>query len=153
MRKWRRLLRLDAEDRWALIEAWFLSGCGRLAILLLPFRVIAPWLGEHQGAAGEVVPPHVAGLPARVKWAVATASRYTPWNTNCLVAALTARLMIGRRGGAGTIFFGVARTAAGGLRAHAWLRSGNLIVSGQQGMQHYAPVTSFAFGARQGTPE
>jgi len=66
-----------------------------------------------------------------------------------MVRALTARSMLQRRGVSGTIYLGLAKED-GALKAHAWLRSGDRMVTGGRGHRAYTQVSSFAFGATSG---
>ena len=80
------------------------------------------WLGRYTESAGDTGDP-VGDDPVRqrVGWAVQVAGRHTPWQSKCLVQAIAARLMLGRRGVAGTIYLGPAKDLDGQLKAHAWL--------------------------------
>lgn len=51
----------------------------------------------------------------------------------CLREAMAGRIMLARRGYASTIRLGVRQAADGGLRAHAWLVSGDYVVTGGAG--------------------
>jgi hypothetical protein len=52
--------------------------------------------------------------------------------------------MLQRRRIPSTMYFGVAKDAAGQFMAHAWLRSGSQILTGSQGQQQFTVVASFA---------
>lgn len=89
-------------------------------------------------------------------------SRHTPWQSRCLVQAIAARWMLGRRGVPTTLHLGVTRAAPtdvhpeavlGGLRrderpglmrAHAWLSCEDFVVTGGPLVSHYTLVASFA---------
>ena len=55
-----------------------------------------------------------------------------PWKSECLVRALVARRMLLKRSFASTLYMGV-RMENGELKAHAWLRCGDLYVTGGTG--------------------
>jgi hypothetical protein len=77
------------------------------------------------------VSPAAADAIAReVGWAVRAAAPKTPWKSACLAQALAGKWMLGRRGLHGTIRLGVAKDADGNLQAHAWLCTGDRIVTG-----------------------
>ncbi len=106
-------------DCCLLVEATLFAALARMAILTLPFRWIAPWLGRYTESAGDT--GETAGddpVRQRVGWAVQVAGRHTPWQSKCLVQAIAARLMLGRRGVAGTIYLGLAKDPDGQLKAH-----------------------------------
>jgi len=147
MRQLRNFLRLSAANRWLVVEATLLTALARLAILAIPFRWIAPWLGRHAEVTNDATEVESPPILNRVGWAVQLVGRHTPWQSKCLVQAITARLMLGRRGLAGTIYLGLAKDPDGQMKAHAWLRSGDTIITGRVGMDRFTVLSSFAFGS------
>ena len=139
-----KLLRLSWADWGLLLEATLWLGLARAALVALPFR----WLARHLGRLMAESPP--AGDPAfrpqlaRVSWAVREMSRYTPWRSACLAQALAAKGMLRRRGIASTLYLGLAKENQSALIAHAWLRSGSMILTGGQGRSRYTVVATFA---------
>ena len=55
-----------------------------------------------------------------------------PWETKCFVRALTLRKLLMEKGIASTIYLGVFKEN-GKLKAHAWLRCGQLYLTGGNG--------------------
>jgi Transglutaminase-like superfamily len=136
---YRRVRRLVSRDGVRIAEALAYLALARLAVVLLPFRLIAPRLGVRRAET-----PPAAGLPPAsrgVAWAVAAAARRTPWRSECLEQAIAAKAMLRRRGIQSTLYLGVARDP---VAAHAWLRVGELNVTGGQDVARYAVVASFA---------
>jgi hypothetical protein len=131
--------RLLSRDGARAVEAAAWLAVARLAVKALPFRVLA----KRLGAQHEQTPTAPTGDPAlpRVAWAVAAAARRLPWRTECLEQALAARTMLRRRGIASTLYLGVAKDP---VVAHAWLRAGDLNVTGGRDVSRYAVVASFA---------
>jgi hypothetical protein len=60
-----------------------------------------------------------------------------------LVQALAAKIMLTRRGICSTLYLGAAK-AGEGLAAHAWLRSGSVIVTGGPGRERFTVISTFA---------
>lgn len=56
----------------------------------------------------------------------------TPWQSKCLVKALTASHLLKKRGISHTLYLGVGQNDSK-MIAHAWLRSGRLYVTGGNG--------------------
>ena len=141
-------LRLPLRDHCLFVEAAILTGIARVVILVLPFRWIAPWIGTQvSGDSAEADgDDSQKELLRRVRWAVEAASRRVPWQSLCLVQAMTARSMLRRRGRSGIVYFGLAKDDEKDLLAHAWLRSGGLIISGNCELRKYTTVSAFAFG-------
>lgn len=144
----RTLSRLSFKDHALFWEAVALTAVARLAILLVPFRRIAPWIGRQ--VSSEISEPDgddcQKELLRRVRWAVETAGRRVPWKAMCLVQAMTARSMLRRRGRSGIVYFGLAKDDEADLQAHAWLRSGGLTVTGNNELWRYTTISAFGFG-------
>ena len=93
------------------MEAYLWLSLSRAAILLIPFRRIAPLLGHTM----IITPDHELmnmPLPLRISWAVRTAARFTPWESKCLAQAMSARIMLKSRGYPTTLYLGLAKKRA-----------------------------------------
>ena len=55
-------------------------------------------------------------------------SKYTFWESQCLVKAIAGMKMLERRQIESTLYLGTAKDELGKLIAHAWLRSGPFIL-------------------------
>jgi len=129
-------------DKLLFFEAWLRLGLARFLVLALPFpKLAAGWGAPMFETLRE--PPRDGTFVERVKWAVEIASRYTPWKSNCLPQAITGKRMLQRRGLRSTLYLGLTRDPAGKVTAHAWLRCGNVYVTGGRGLQ-FTVVGSFA---------
>jgi hypothetical protein len=140
----RKLARLAGADRRALLEAAALLGLARAAIPVVRFRRIAPLLGRHMAQTGARLPPGALEHVRRVGWSIEAAARRVPWESACLTQAVAAKLMLRRRGIASTLYLGVRVPEGRALDAHAWLRAGDTIVTGRDGMQRFSVVATFA---------
>lgn len=124
-------------------EAFICLAWARL-LKLLPFAKIAPSLGSYME---ETEASHEARHHQTIRdvaQAIHTMSRYTLWESQCLVQAIAAQNMLTRRGIASTLYLGTAKGEQGQLTAHAWLRSGDVYVTGAQGMHRFVVVSKFA---------
>jgi hypothetical protein len=146
------------QERRMFAEAFVLLGVMRAAIVLFPFRKITARLGLTPGASPAVSNPVLSVKPTDIGWAVQAAAARTPWQSACLVQALTGMLMLGRRGINATLYLGVARDESGAeaMAAHAWLRCGAAILTGAGGVERYVAISSFSRpgsgdASRQGT--
>ena len=85
-----------------------------------------------------------------VAWAVAAASRFTPWSSTCLVQVLAAQRLLQQRSIPGAFYIGAAAGEEGatlaGLEAHAWLRCGEHFITGRSGHERFTVVTAFSWG-------
>jgi len=144
MTRLRKFLRLSASDRRLLVEAALVHGLARLGLLVLPFRWIAPRLGQHMEETPEASEPEHNELSERVCWAVHVASRHVLWKSTCLTEAITAKLVLRRRGIPSTLYFGAGRDENQTICYHAWLRSGDSVVAGGPIEKNFAVVATFA---------
>lgn len=127
-------------------------GVMRAAILVVPFRKLTRSLrqvgGEYETAALERAAQETAVRVGRI---IVTAANHTPWKSACLVQSLTARKMLERRGIPGVIYLGVAKedNSIEKMKAHAWTRCGEIIITGRSGHEGFSVVGTFLWGADQ----
>lgn len=141
--KWRR--RNRAEKR-LIVEALILLGLARIGLLLLPFRVLARSIGNPVKEEHQTSPPPADLKSARmIGEAVRAAAKYTPWESVCLPQAVAAKWMLKRRDIPGVLYLGVMKdhTKPEKLAAHAWIKSGNVILTGAKGHRQYTVVSRF----------
>jgi Transglutaminase-like superfamily len=129
---------MDWAERLRLVEAAFFLALARLAILVMPFRRIVPWLERSPDS-----PHHDAEAIADVRQAVESAARNVPWNAVCLPQAMACKAMLARRGQGSALHIGAARGTRDELMAHAWLVAGGEIVIGEDGSNDMTPLARF----------
>lgn len=139
-----KLFRLSWSDWGLLLEATLWLGLARAALVTLPFRWLARRFGQLMAESSPDGDPTSRPQLARVSWAVREMSRYTPWQSACLAQAIAAKGMLRRRGIASTLYLGLAKDGQTALVAHAWLRSGSMVLTGGQGRSRYTVVATFA---------
>ena len=144
MNRLTKFARLSGPDRLLFLEAALWLGIARLGILIIPFRRIAPFLGKHMTESPQRIALAHRGLAKRISWAVKTASRHMPWKSRCLVQALAVKGMLKFRRIPSTIYLGLAKDEHEDLKAHAWLRSGKMVVVGTPGIDHFSVVSTFS---------
>jgi hypothetical protein len=128
-----------------LVRATVALAIMRLAALL-PFRTIAGAIGLLEGQAPDATDPADAEYAAQIGWAVRSAAAHAPWKSTCLMQALAAAALLRRREIGATLYLGVAKEAAepGGMIAHAWLRCGALVLTGDSERERFTVLASFA---------
>jgi len=131
-------------DQSRYLEATFWLGISRLAILILPFRWVAPFLGQHMASSDENDENGDRETVIFVSRAIRTMSRHLPWECKCLAQAISGKMMLGRRQVPSTLYLGVSKKEDGNLNAHAWLRAGEIIILGGGGLERFAVVSTFA---------
>ena len=142
--KYHSFTQLPVAVRWRIPVTWCLLGLSRLLVLVLPFRMLAPRLGQR-AAAPVVLLVQTSQLKqlSLLKQLIAVTSKYCPWRANCFAQAITASYWLRRWGIPYSVFFGVARDPMQRLKAHAWVMAGPVAVSGGYGFSHFTVVGSY----------
>ena len=122
------------------IEAALALALARVALGVLPFRVVMWGLGLRMDADTMGSEVQAAGEARAVGQAVARAARKVPFRAVCLQQALAASMMLRRRNLAVRVYFGMARTAEGATLAHAWCLCGETAVTGMGEAGNFTPV-------------
>lgn len=145
--RWRNSLRCyrqsQAENKKLLLAVVVVLGLVRFALLVIPFRVLASQLGQRRLESQQDNSSQYQ-YALRVSWAVTVVSQETPWESKCLVQAITAKLLLRRYHLSNTLYLGVAKGSDKKMIAHAWLRTGLLMVTGGYEIEKYTKVASFA---------
>lgn len=147
IRKMISFYRLDRKTKKILFEAYILLGWARYR-KKIDFAKVVPSLGKKMVETPYIdCSEHVAIL-RNVSSALHKMSRYTFWESECLVKAMAGMKMLERRGIESTLYLGTAKDETG-LIAHAWLRSGTFYISGAEVMERFTVVAQFAKEIKQ----
>lgn len=141
-----KLFRRTPRERALFLEALLRLAWARLLVRTTPFRRLAPHLGRPQAETPLTITPGERALAVEISWAVQAAARHVPLRFVCLPQALAAKWMLQRRGLASTLYLGVAPglQTPDVLTAHAWLRAGDKVITGDHEMGYYVTVATFA---------
>ena len=125
----RTLLHLTSDEWIAALVAIPLIVTVRVALWVLPSRTILRFVSRFGQSNGNgSVQPHIG--VSTIIWAVESVSRLIP-RANCLTQAIAAMLLLRWNGFDAQLCIGVAPSADGALRAHAWLeRNGRALIGG-----------------------
>lgn len=141
---WRRYRALPPARRRLLREALASLFLARAALAFVPFRRLAAGLGEMDTDSVAEIPEAEGQVAADIAWAIqATASR-VPWDSRCLAQAMAGYRMLWKRGIPSTVYFGVKKDPQAPFSAHAWLRCGAFIVTGEAGHADYRVLCRFS---------
>nr|WP_281288266.1 lasso peptide biosynthesis B2 protein [Paenibacillus methanolicus] len=124
--------------------AFTLMGVFRFAILFIPFRHLARTMGRRNGNTPVSVERHTLMKAAKIGWAIERTSRFTPWESKCLVKALAGQTLLRVLRVPTTLYLGVSKDESNKMIAHAWLRCGELILTGANEASMFRPVAQFA---------
>lgn len=139
-----KFLKLSWSEKILIIEAFFLTGIIRFAIVFVAFNKLAKIFGNVNEESIEIVNDAEKETIKKVGWAVNIVSRHTLWESKCLVKALTGQIMLRNRKLGSTLYLGVAKDEDKRLIAHAWLRSGTVILLGDDVKREFTMVAKFA---------
>jgi hypothetical protein len=131
-----------------LVCALLALGIMRLAVGILPFRRIAGAIGLCRGQSPAQIDPASEARAVLIGRAVRSAAAHAPWQSTCLVQALAGASLLRLSGIGATLYLGVAKDGAAGqaLIAHAWLRCGRQVLTGEAERDRFAELASFAVG-------
>ncbi len=144
IRRFLKFVRLTSVEKLLLLEATLFMALARPAVLLFPFRRIAPMLGCEQLESPIEITTMQDMKAKQIGWAVVTMSYHTFWQSTCLVQAIAAQMMLKIRGIPGTIYMGMAKDREGTLLAHAWVRCGSKIITGAPESGQFTIIAAFA---------
>lgn len=128
------------------LEALLCLAWAKLLIHTVPFRRLAPRLGQTQTETPPAIAAAERARAVHVSWAVQAVARHVPLRFICLPQAIAAKWMLRRRGIATTLYLGVApdRAKHEAITAHAWLRAGDKIVTGESEAARHRVLAFFA---------
>lgn len=124
------------------IKAWAYAAMYRMQIKFVESKKMEKNWGVSGEETDKVLKPwqyRYAGMVARH---VNRVANNTPWESKCLVRALTARKLLVEKEIPCTLYLGVGKDENGKMVAHAWLRAGEFFVTGGDGSD-YATVATF----------
>jgi hypothetical protein len=127
---------LPARKRRLLLRAVALVAAVRIALWTLPFRWVRSVVGRRRAVSPELGKHHVEHLA----WAVQAAARRIP-GASCLTQAISLQHLMALAGHQAEVHIGVAKDAARGFEAHAWVEHRGAVVLGDDGdLGRYAPM-------------
>jgi len=143
IRKIRLFMGMNKELRVMIINAYILSGYYRFKMLFKPFNKLALEMGELGVEDTKEADDSMNAYIYKVRRAVMLASKYTPWESLCMVQALVAKHMLNKKNIDNVIYFGLAKNEKNEPIAHAWLKYNNKVVVGEKGMERFSVVATF----------
>lgn len=137
----KKYLRISVEERrlfwqsvWYLFIAWYKTR----------FRHPKKYL-KKIGLEGSLAPePNLQDIAygLLLKNAVRRAVKATPFKTKCLQQAMAGKILLNKQGVPSTIYFGVSKKDQN-LKAHAWLKVGDVFITGERGHKEFVLVSFF----------
>ncbi len=148
LRKIKKFSQLSTQERNLFMEAYYTLGFMRAAILSVPFKKLTHSL-EHQAKKSEVaeLSDEQKNIAISIGKAIEQAAQHTPWESACLVQALTAHKMLKKYSIPGVFYLGVAKdkNTEEKMKAHAWSQAGDAILTGARGHESFTVVSAFGW--------
>lgn len=129
------------------MEAYILLAWARV-LKAFPFSKVSPFLGSKMTETTFEIDAANIKKVKQVSHAIHIMSKFTFWESMCLVKAIAAMKMLERRKIESTLYLGTAKDENGGMIAHAWLRSGPFYLTGADEMNKFIVVYTFAKKSR-----
>lgn len=114
----------------------------RMLMLFVKYKRYEKHLGERGIETEKNIPEDFDDTIQEIRRVVIGLSRYTPWESKCMVQALACKWLLTRKGIKSTIYFGISGQKE--LKAHAWLRVGEKIVTGKKGHKQFKIVNFYS---------
>ena len=147
IRNSRKFFSLNRQQKKLFVEAYFTLGFYRAAIRARSFKRLVTELNQNEDSEEVVLTIGKKKLALLIGKAVTSAANHTPWESACLVQALTAQRMLSKRKIPGLFHLGVTMNSAENdpLAAHAWLLCGGAILTGESGYENYTVISTYSW--------
>lgn len=147
LRNVRKYFLLTGQQKKLFVEAYLTLGFYRIAILTRSLKGLVTELNQNEKSTRTDIPYEKKQLALLIGGAVTAAANHTPWESACLVQALSAQRMLRKRTIAGIFHLGVTMNSAENdpLAAHAWLVCGGKILTGDAGHENYTVLSTFSW--------
>jgi hypothetical protein len=136
--------RLSAEEKWLFIKTCYYFIFFWVVILLFPFKFYKRFLGQPENDTPEISNSEEEKMVTYTYRAVNRAARYLPFPRKCLIEAMVAKRLLEKQNIKTTLYLGVAKDGSKEIIAHAWLRWGEKIITGNKGVPKYKIVSKFS---------
>ncbi|MFM7022546.1 MAG: lasso peptide biosynthesis B2 protein [Flavobacteriales bacterium] len=137
------LIQSDWAFRKLIVKTFFFSMYVRFLMLFVKFKRYEKRLGTRGVADNYTMNDHEFQLAHNIAKALNGVSNYTLWESKCMVQAVSAKWMLKKRGIPSTIYFGVKKEGQE-LKAHAWLKVGEIVVIGRAGHKEFKIVNYYS---------
>lgn len=138
-----KFFKLEGAERSLFVKAYLLGIAYAFYVFFVPQRVIFKRLGQKSVESSFKLSNEQSIIVNILEKSMHRVARFLPLRIKCFARALTARRMLKKKDIPSTIYFGVAKEGQNKLIAHAWLRSGDTIVTGKEEMGRFTPILFF----------
>ena len=100
--------------------------------MLRPFKNVLKWLGEINVESDSQPDPGSLIVRKEIKTVMEICNKYAIWKTGCYSQAITGKLLLKRYKLPSTIYIGFYKDSGSNYKGHAWIRSYDLILTGEK---------------------
>ncbi|MBE6088935.1 MAG: lasso peptide biosynthesis B2 protein [Clostridium beijerinckii] len=141
--------RLKLKDKMLISRVFILTAIARSAILFVSFKNLRKHMGKINEESYVNLSEEEYKIARKISWSIIKVAKYTPWESKCLVQALTAQYLLSHYHIENTLYLGVSKenyinveskknnrenyVGKSNLVAHSWIRCGSYYVTGGDG--------------------
>lgn len=144
---WVRFFKLPLASKSLILEAFIALLISGLLVRLIPFGRWAHYFGLVDSETSYQEVSHEREIARKVGWAIAASNGVFGNHFTCLMQGIAGKVMLKRRKVPSTLYLGVWTSPDKSnkleIKAHAWLRTGSIILVGQQGYQRFHVISKF----------
>lgn len=112
---------------------WWLTAFYRARMVFIPSKYLEKYWGDKNMESSETETENHLWTARFIGREVNRVADLTPWESKCMIRALTAQYLLHRKGIPSTMYLGVGKDDDGNMIAHAWIRCGEYYVTGGDG--------------------
>ena len=138
----KKFIKLSLNDKSLILKVVIITAISRWQMLNVSFEKLQKKLGRYNDESYyNILEVEEINYLRKIRWAVTSVANNTPWESKCLVKAMTIQSILHRKGMETTLYLGINKDN-NILVAHSWIRCGNLYITGGDGTG-YAVVAKF----------
>jgi hypothetical protein len=138
---------LRPSDYCFFIGLYLINVCIRLIISFGSFNTMARWLGHSHKCyqLSSIISEEQMNISRRISLIIKIIEKSSPWHTKCLAQAILARTILGFYRIPYVVHLGATLHSNQKItmKAHAWIKVGNRIVTGKEGHRTFTIVGTF----------
>lgn len=138
-----KFFRISREERSLFFHSLCLLFIWKVRIVFLPMPAYVKAFGQKGAEEIDIVESQDHFI-RKVQSAVQRADSILPWKSKCLTEAIATKRLLEKFNLRSTLILGVAKDESQKLIAHAWLKRGNKIISGERGHEKFTVVQKFS---------
>ena len=138
-----KFFKISGEERSLFFHSIFLLLIWKIKIVFLPMPAYVKSFGQ-KGEEESDTDDTQDNIIRKVQSAIRRADSILPWKSKCLTEAVATKRLLKKFNLKSTLFLGVAKDESQKVIAHAWLKWGDRIISGERGHEKFTIVQKFS---------